>query len=112
MTDISRRESAVVDREGELEKLSAEARRRLEQLAGMSAPDAKAEMISRLAEEAHADAADQLREIRESARRRRSRGEENRRAGGAAHRLRASEISVSSVSLPNDEMKGAYNHRA
>ena len=90
VTDITRREGAVVDREGELEKLSAEGRRRLEQLAGMSAHDAKAEMISRLAEEAHADAANQMREIRESAQaQRRSRGEEDRRPRRAAHRVRA-----------------------
>ncbi len=98
----------MVDREGELEKLSAEARRRLEQLAGMSAQDAKAEMISRLAEEAHADAANQLREIRESARRNADR-EAKKIVALAVQRIASehtSEISVSSVSLPNDEMKG------
>jgi ribonucrease Y len=108
VSDVSRRESAVVDREGELEKLGAEGRRRLEKLPGMSAHDAKAEMISRLAEEAHADAANQLREIRESARRNAER-EAKKIVALAVQRIASehtSEISVSSVSLPNDEMKG------
>ncbi len=102
------REKAVVDRETELERLTMEARRRIEQLAGMSAQDAKAEMISRLAEEAHADAANQLREIRESARRNADR-EAKKIVALAVQRIASehtSEISVSSVSLPNDEMKG------
>ena len=38
-------------------------------MAGMSAQDAKAELIRRLEEEAQADAANMLREIREGARR-------------------------------------------
>src|SRR4051812_36910431 len=108
VSEIGRRENAVADREAELEKLSAEGRRRLEQLAGMSAQDAKAEMISRLAEEAHADAANQLREIRESARRNAER-EAKKIVALAVQRIASehtSEISVSSVSLPNDEMKG------
>ena len=108
VSDITRREGTVVDREGEIDKLTAEARRRLEQLAGMSAQDAKAEMISRLAEEAHADAANQLREIRESARRNADR-EAKKIVALAVQRIASehtSEISVSSVSLPNDEMKG------
>src|SRR5665213_2445262 len=105
---IRLREKLVLDREGEIEKLSADARRRLEQLAGMSAHDAKAEMISRLAEEAHADAANQLREIRESAKRNADR-EAKKIVALAVQRIASehtSEISVSSVPLPNDEMKG------
>src|SRR6185437_3559752 len=106
--DLGAREKVVLDRQAEVEKLGADARRRLEQLAGMSAQDAKAEMISRLAEEAHADAANQLREIRESARRNAER-EAKKIVALAVQRIASehtSEISVSSVSLPNDEMKG------
>ncbi|HEU5479713.1 MAG TPA: Rnase Y domain-containing protein, partial [Candidatus Tumulicola sp.] len=51
-SDLGRREKIVGERESELDKLIAEERRRLEQLAGMSARDAKAELMSRLAEEA------------------------------------------------------------
>jgi len=65
-------------------------------------------MISRLAEAAHADAANQLREIRETARRNAER-EAKKIVALAVQRIASehtSEISVSSVSLPNDEMKG------
>jgi len=107
-SDLGRREKIVGDREGELERLLGEERRRLEALAGMSARDAKAELITRLAEEAQAEAANTLREIRESARRNAER-EAKKIVALAVQRIAAehtSEISVSSVSLPNDEMKG------
>ncbi|MGH7647994.1 MAG: ribonuclease Y [Gemmatimonadaceae bacterium] len=107
-SDLGRREKIVGDREGDLDKLVAEERRRLEQLAGMSARDAKAELMGRLAEEAQAEAANTVREIRESARRNAER-EAKKIVALAVQRIAAehtSEISVSSVSLPNDEMKG------
>jgi ribonuclease Y len=107
-SDFGRREKAVNEREAELERLMGEERRRLEQLAGMSAQDAKAELVSRLAEEAQAEAANQIREIRETARRNAER-EAKKIVALAVQRIAAehtSEISVSSVSLPNDEMKG------
>ena len=68
-SELGRKEKTVQTREEELEKLVADERRRLEQLAGMSAQDAKNELIHRLEEEAHADAANRIREIRETARR-------------------------------------------
>ncbi|MGH7719534.1 MAG: ribonuclease Y [Gemmatimonadaceae bacterium] len=108
LSDLGRREKSVTEREGELERLVGEERRRLEQLAGMSAQDAKAELIQRLAEEAHAEAANQLREIRESARRNAER-EARKIVALAVQRIAAehtAEITVSSVALPNDEMKG------
>ncbi len=107
-SDLGRREKAVSEREQELERLVAEERRRLEQLAGMSAQDARAELINRLAEEAQAEAANQIREIREAARRNAER-EAKKIVALAVQRIAAehtSEISVSSVALPNDEMKG------
>jgi len=64
--------------------------------------------MSRLAEEAQAEAANTVREIRESARRNAER-EAKKIVALAVQRIAAehtSEISVSSVSLPNDEMKG------
>src|SRR4029079_2464189 len=51
-TDFGRREKSVGDREQELERLIGEERRRLEQMAGMSAQDAKSELIRRMEEEA------------------------------------------------------------
>ncbi|MDQ6831196.1 MAG: ribonuclease Y, partial [Gemmatimonadota bacterium] len=107
-SDLGRREKSVTEREGELDKLVADERRRLEQLAGMSQQEAKAELIHRMEEEAHADAANRLREIRESARRTADR-EAKKIVALAVQRIASehtSEISVSSVALPNDEMKG------
>jgi len=107
-SDIGRREKAVGEQSEEYERLLAEERRRLEQLAGMSREDAKAELINRLAEEAKAEAANRIREIRETARRNADR-EAKKIVALAVQRIAAehtSEISVSSVPLPNDEMKG------
>ena len=107
-SEIGRREKTVGEQGEELDRLLAEERRRLEQLAGMSKEDAKAELINRLAEEAKAEAANRIREIRETARRNADR-EAKKIVALAVQRIAAehtSEISVSSVALPNDEMKG------
>ena len=107
-SEIGRREKSVGEQGEELERLLAEERKRLEQLAGMSREDAKAELINRLAEEAKAEASNTLREIRETARRNADR-EARKIVALAVQRIAAehtSEISVSSVPLPNDEMKG------
>lgn len=107
-SDLGRREKVVGEREAELDKLLLEERRRLEQLAGMSAQEAKNELISRMAEQANAEAANTIREIRESARRNAER-EARKIVALAVQRIASehtSEISVSSVALPNDEMKG------
>ncbi len=107
-SDFGRREKLVQTREEELDKLIADERRRLEQMAGMSAHDAKNELIRRLEEEAHADAANMLREIRESARRNAER-EAKKIVALAIQRIAAdttAETTVSAVALPNDEMKG------
>ena len=107
-SDFGRREKLLQTREEELDKLVADERRRLEQMAGMSAQDAKSELIRRLEEEAHADAANSLREIRESARRNAER-EAKKIVALAIQRIAAdttAETTVSAVALPNDEMKG------
>jgi ribonuclease Y len=107
-SDFGRREKLVQTREEELDKLVADERRRLEQMAGMSAQEAKNELIRRLEEEAHADAANMLREIRESARRNAER-EAKKIVALAIQRIAAdttAETTVSAVALPNDEMKG------
>lgn len=107
-SDLGRKEKAVEDREAELEKMVSEERRRLEQLAGLSAGEAKAELVRRLEEEAHADAANRLREIRDSAKRNADR-EAKKIVALAVQRIAAehtAEITVSAVSLPKDEMKG------
>jgi ribonuclease Y len=107
-SEFGRKEKIVVEREEELKKLVAEERQRLEQLAGMSAQDAKAELIRRLEEEALADAANRLREVRERARRDAER-EAKKIVALAIQRIAAehtAESTVSAVSLPSDEMKG------
>jgi ribonuclease Y len=107
-SEFGRREKTILDREQELEKIVAEEKRRLEQMAGMSAQDAKHELIRRMEEEAQADAANKIREIRESAKRNAER-EAKKIVALAIQRIAAdhtAETTVSAVSLPNDEMKG------
>ncbi len=106
--DIVKREKSIVDREHEAERLLGEERRRLEQLAGLSAADAKAELMHRMEEEAQADAANRIREIRETAKRNGER-EAKKIIALAIQRISAEqsvEATVSAVALPNDEMKG------
>jgi ribonucrease Y len=107
-SDFGRREKQVADREEELKKLITDETQRLERMAGMSAQDAKTELIRRLEEQAHADAANKLREIRERARRDAER-EAKKIVALAIQRIAAehtAESTVSAVSLPSDEMKG------
>lgn len=106
--DVSVRETRMKERQDELDRLLSEERRRLEALAGMSAADAKAELIRRLEEEALADAANRIREIREESRRNAER-EAKKIIALAIQRIAAeqtAETTVSTVALPNDEMKG------
>src|SRR5579862_6956466 len=107
-TDLGRRTKVLEDRETELERLVAEERRRLEQLAGLSAQDARALLMQRMEEEAQAAAANRLREIRESAKRTADR-EAKKIVALAVQRIAAehtAESTASAVALPNDEMKG------
>jgi ribonucrease Y len=107
-SEFGRREKTITDREQELDKLIADERRRLEQMAGMSAQDAKNELIRRMEEEAQADAANRIREIREGAKRNAER-EAKKIVALAIQRIAAehtAETTVSAVALPNDEMKG------
>lgn len=106
--EFGTREQATAAREQELERLIADERRKLEQLAGLSAEQAKSELVRRLEDEALADAASRLREIRESAKRNAER-EAKKIVALAVQRVDAettAETTVSAVSLPNDEMKG------
>ncbi len=107
-SDLGRKEKTVEERQAELDKMVSEERRRLEQLAGLSATKAKAELVRRMEEEAHADAANRLREIRDTAKRTADR-EAKKIVALAVQRIAAehtAEITVSAVSLPKDEMKG------
>src|SRR5687768_13449538 len=106
--DVGRRQDALSSREQELDRLLADERRRLEQLAGLSAQEAKAELVQRLADEAAADAANRIRDIRETAKKNADR-EAKKIIALAIQRIAAeqtAETTVSAVALPNDEMKG------
>jgi ribonuclease Y len=107
-SELGKREARI----GELEKASAklheEEQRRLEQIAGLSAEQAKTELMRRMEDAAIADAGNRLREIRESSKRTAER-EAKKIVALAVQRVAAettAEITVSAVSLPNDEMKG------
>ena len=107
-SELGRREKLLEDRQTELDSMVGEERRRLEQLAGLSALEAKAELIRRLEEEAQADAANRIREIREGAKRNADR-EAKKIVALAVQRIAAehtAEITVSAVALPKDDMKG------
>lgn len=106
--ELDRRLSEVEQKAAEFDRLTLEARQRLESLAGMSAEEAKKELIRELEDRARAEAANSIREIRENARRE---GEREAREiiALAIQRLAAdqtAESTVSVVSLPSDEMKG------
>ena len=107
-SELGRREAKSADRAAELDKLVDDERRRLEQLAGLTADEAKAELMRRMEDTALADAASRLREIRETTKRNADR-EARKIVALAVQRVAAettAETTVSAVSLPNDEMKG------
>ncbi|MEQ9569443.1 MAG: ribonuclease Y [Longimicrobiales bacterium] len=102
------REDALRSREGEAESALHEARRRLEALAGLSEAEARRKLLDELLDEARADAANRVREIKEEAQRTAER-EARKILGLAIQRMAAdttAETTVSVVQLPSDEMKG------
>jgi len=108
VAEVLRGERALADREGTIERDAAEARARLEQLAGMSAQEARKQLVEDLKDEARAEAANALREIKEQAQRDADR-EAKKIIGLAIQRMAAdqtAETTVSVVQLPSDEMKG------
>jgi len=106
--DLARREGAVEERGAELTRLIGEQTTRLERVAGMTAEDARAELVMRIENDARAEAARRSQEIRDTAQRNAERDARKiltlaiqRYAGD-----HASESSVSVVHLPSDDMKG------
>jgi ribonucrease Y len=105
---VSKRERSLEEREGELTRRGGEVQQRLESLAGLSADEAKRQLMQGLEEEAKAAAAQRIREIKEEARRDAER-EAKKIISLAIQRIAAdhtAETTVSVVSLPSDEMKG------
>ena len=102
------RERAAEERDKEIERQASEVRQRLEHVAGLTAQQAREELVRSLENEAKIEAAHIVKRIEDEARE-----QGNRKAqwlmGLAVQRLASdyvSETTVSVVELPNDEMKG------
>lgn len=119
---LDARDRAQEERKGDLDALDTETaqrladareaqgqlRSRLEAAAGISATDARSQLVEDLKDEARAEAANTLREIKEEAQRTAER-EAKRIVTMAIQRMAAEEtaqLTVSVVQLPSDEMKG------
>ena len=96
------------DRDQALAAKELEARARLEQIAGLTAQEAKQELLRRLEDEARNEAAALARDLKEQARRSADK-EAKKILALAIQRLApesTAETTVSAVALPSDEMKG------
>lgn len=106
--ELDRQEQSLRDRTQNVEALETQARDRLEALAGLSAQDAKKQLMDSMLDQARADAANDLREIKEEAARTADR-EAKKILALSIQRMAAdqtAETTVSVVQLPSDEMKG------
>jgi len=106
--DLRKLEQQLAERARALSKREQEISARLEQVAGLSAQEAKVELIQRLESEARDEAAALVRNITEQARKNADR-EAKKIVALAIQRIAAeqtAESSVSAVTLPSDEMKG------
>ncbi|MDP2955912.1 MAG: ribonuclease Y [Longimicrobiales bacterium] len=106
--DVGRREGSLAQEAAKVARTGEEAVRRLEVLAGMSAQEAKRKLMEDLQDEARAQAANAVREIKEQAQKEADR-EAKKIIGLAIQRMAAeqtAETTVSVVQLPSDEMKG------
>src|SRR5213592_1648149 len=102
------RDRGFTQREQSLASREQEARARLEQIAGLSAQEAKQELQRRLEDEARSEGAALARDIKEQAKRSAER-EAKTILALAIQRIAAdhtAETTVSAVALPTDEMKG------
>jgi ribonuclease Y len=102
------RDQQVRDAHEEARRLLAERQSRLEGMAGMTAQEARAELLRSLEDEARSQAAALVRDIKDEAKRSADR-EAKKIIALAVQRLAAehtAESSVSAVALPSDEMKG------
>ena len=105
---VVRREKRLEEQEKELQGRSAEVQHRLESLAGLTADEARRQLMHEMEEGAKAAATHRIREIKEEARRNAER-EAKEIISLAIQRIAAdhtAETTVSVVALPSDEMKG------
>jgi ribonuclease Y len=114
-SDLGRREGAIKSREKSIEDKSAEcdrqvdqARKQLEQVAGMTREEAKRNLIDQMVEEAKHESAKRIRVVEEEAKEEAVR-KSQKIIALAIERLAGdfvAERSVTVVPLPNDELKG------
>jgi ribonuclease Y len=105
---LAQREQALGAREGEADRLAQEQRVKLERIAGLSAEDARREILQRVEDEARTQAQALARDIKEQAKRGADR-EARRILSMAIQRIAAehtAESTVAAVPLPSEEMKG------
>ena len=105
---LAQRELDLRAREAETDKLLLEQRARLERIAGLTAEDARREILQRVEDEARTQASALVRDIKEQARKTADR-DAKRIIAMATQRLGAehtAETTVAAVALPSDEMKG------
>jgi len=106
--EAEEREARVTRLDAEVREAQASARVRLGQLAGLTAEEAKKELVAALEGEARADAANLLREVKEQAQSEAER-EARKIVALSIQRMAAdltAQATVSVVQLPSDEMKG------
>ncbi|HXM39237.1 MAG TPA: ribonuclease Y [Gemmatimonadales bacterium] len=106
--DLRRLDEQLQERTRTLGVREQEMNARLERVAGLSAQDAKRELIGRLEDEARDEAAAVIRDIKEQAKKNADR-EAKKIVALAIQRIAAeqtAESSVAAVVLPSDEMKG------
>jgi len=106
--DLRRRDQQLQERGSALNKREQDINAKLEHVAGLTAQEAKLELITQLESEARNDAAALVRTITEQAKKNADR-EAKKIVALAIQRIAAeqtAEASVSAVVLPSDEMKG------
>lgn len=106
--NLKTKERKIGEEQGRVEKLKQEARGQLEQIAAMSSAEAKEELLKRVESEVRDDLAKHMRQVEEQLRA--EAGKRAREIVASAVQRCANEVStettVSTVSLPSDEMKG------
>ena len=105
---LAQRDQALRSREGEADRMAQEQRQKLERIAGLTAEDARREILQRVEDEARTQAQALARDIKEQAKRGADR-DARRIISMAIQRIAAehtAESTVSAVPLPSEEMKG------
>ena len=105
---LAGREKALEKKEGELDRMVEEERTKLEHIAGLTAQQAREELVRMMEDESRIEAAHIVKRIEDEAREQANK-QAQRIIGMAVQRSASdyvSETTVSVVMLPNDEMKG------